>query len=55
MCSREYLEENNYNYVVGARIKNTKKSTKENILKLDEYTELNDEMNNPAASYGVSH
>ena len=40
----KYLEENNYNYVVGARIKNTKKSTKENILKLDEYTELNDDL-----------
>ena len=37
-------EENNYNYVVGARIKNTEKSTKENILKLDEYTELNDDL-----------
>lgn len=40
----KYLEENNYHYVVGARIKNTKKSTKENIFKLDEYTELNDDL-----------
>ena len=40
----KYLEENNYHYVVGAKIKNTKKSAKENILKLDEYTELNDDL-----------
>ena len=40
----KYLEKNNYHYVVGAKIKNTKKSAKENILKLDEYTELNDDL-----------
>ena len=38
----DYLEKNNYKYIVGSRIKNSTKSIKEKILKIEEYSELTD-------------
>ena len=40
----DYLEKNNYKYIVGARIKNNTKSVREKILKIDEYSELTDDL-----------
>ena len=40
----ETLEENDFNYIVGARIKNLSKETKEKIVNRDNYTELNSEI-----------
>ncbi|HFU77067.1 MAG TPA: IS1634 family transposase [Epsilonproteobacteria bacterium] len=37
----ETLEEHEFNYIVGARIKNLSKAVKEEILKLDDYVSLN--------------
>lgn len=40
----EMLEEYNFNYIVGARIKNMQKNIKEQILNKNNYTELNSEI-----------
>ncbi len=40
----EKLEEHDFNYIVGARIKNLSKSVKEDILKREEYKDLNSDM-----------
>ncbi|NKQ41232.1 MAG: IS1634 family transposase [Sulfurovum sp.] len=40
----EALEEHNFNYIVGARIKNMTKEVKEQILNKEKYKELNKEM-----------
>ena len=40
----ETLEKNEFNYIVGARIKNLSKDIKEKIVDMDNYTELNSEI-----------
>ena len=40
----DYLEKNNYKYIVGSRIKSSTKSIKEKILKIEEYSELTDDL-----------
>ena len=40
----ETLEENEFNYIVGARIKNLSKDMKEKIIDMNNYTELNSEI-----------
>ena len=44
LAELEKLEEHDFNYIVGARIKNLSKKVKADILKLDEYKDLNNDI-----------